>query len=94
VQYKTGVDLARERGETVTWAHYAEAREEAERREQQTYDAVTDRRLLAILDVLAPRMDLPSRPRSPIFEWGHETTPTAEEMIKLGEEILNSLRQL
>jgi hypothetical protein len=61
--------------------------EERDGREQEIYDAVTDPHILAMLDVLAPRRG-PREPRIPIFEWGHETTPTPDEMIDLARDLL------
>jgi hypothetical protein len=59
--------------------------------EQRAYRAACrSRRIRAVLDVLAPRFD-GKGPRIPIFEWGHETTPTAAEMIQLAEELLSAV---
>jgi hypothetical protein len=59
-----------------------------EQRERAAYAAVTDPALLAVLDVLAPSRD---GYRVPLFEWGHETTPTAEEMIELAQQVVAAL---
>jgi hypothetical protein len=61
--------------------------EEDDRREQEIYGSVTDPHILALLDVLAPRRG-PREPRIPIFEWGHETTPTPDDMIDLARGLL------
>lgn len=47
-----------------------------------------DGRITAILDVLAPARDDLGGERCPIFEWGHETTPTDAEMVDLARNIL------
>lgn len=43
----------------------------------------------AVLDILAPKQ---SWGRSPIFEWGHETTPTEREMRELAAEIVTAVK--
>lgn len=53
------------------------------------YAAVTDPQVLAVLDVLAPRF---GDGRSPIFEWGHEETPSGAEMVDLAGAIVAALR--
>ena len=59
-----------------------------------------------ILDVLAPRTDRSTEPdgtywgdklaelegRQPIFEWGHEGTPTLAELRELAEKIAAAVR--
>ena len=57
--------------------------------EAATYAAVQDPRVNAVLDVLAPRHEISGR--SPIFEWAHEETPTAAEMIELAEMVVAAL---
>ena len=61
--------------------------------EQDAYAAVTDPRIIAVLDVLAPVETWSGQAtgRDPIFEWGHETTPTPEEMIELAGRIVDVL---
>jgi hypothetical protein len=75
------------------WADYHDARAAWEAANQAKYAAVTDRRLLAVLDVLAPVRHDPGfdGARSPVFEHPHETTPTADEVIELATDILASL---
>lgn len=58
-------------------------------RDARVYAAVDDPLVNAVLDVLAPRNEISGR--SVIFEWGHETTPTAEEMIALAQKIVAAL---
>lgn len=43
----------------------------------------------AVLDILAPRE---SWGRCPIFEWGHETTPTEAQMLELAIDIVAAVR--
>lgn len=57
--------------------------------EKEAYATVTDARVNAVLDVLAPRHEIGGR--SPIFEWGHETSPTAEEMIDLARQVVAAI---
>lgn len=52
--------------------------------EADAYAAVADPRVKAVLEVLAPN-------RIPLFEWGHETTPTASEMIDLARSIVEAI---
>jgi hypothetical protein len=56
-----------------------------------TYTEVTDPAVLAVLDILAPRD--PRRPgeRIPVFEFGHETTPTRIEMVELAQAIVDAV---
>jgi len=58
-------------------------------RDAEVYANVTDARVNAVLDILAPRHKVGGR--SPIFEWGHETTPGPEEMIELAQRIVDAL---
>ena len=65
---------------------------EAERwraHEAAVYAGVRDPRVIAVLDILAPAES--SGERLPIFEWGHETTPSAEEMVDLAIRIVASI---
>lgn len=64
------------------------AMEQYERAEADSYAAVTDPRVVAVLDVLAP---VSYGSRSAIFEWGHETTPTAAEMIELAAKVVEAV---
>jgi len=59
--------------------------------EDAAYRAVTDPRVAAVLDVIAPRAEWNADLRLPLFEWGHETTPTAAEMIDLAERIVAAI---
>lgn len=65
-----------------------EQRAAEEEHERATYAAVTNPAVLAALDVLAPACD---GIRLPLFEWGHETTPTADEMIELAQQIVAAI---
>lgn len=49
-----------------------------------------ERIIKAVLDVLYPPHATGGK-RIPIFEWGHEETPTADEMQKLAEEIADAV---
>jgi hypothetical protein len=49
-----------------------------------------DRRLEAVLDILAPKYE---GTRFPIFEWPHETTPTPEEVDRLVGEIVDAIER-
>jgi hypothetical protein len=42
----------------------------------------------AVMDVLAP---LHHGARIPVFEWGHETTPTEQDMRELVRDIINAV---
>jgi hypothetical protein len=52
-----------------------------------------------VLDILAPnftrrgiyRTPNPGGVRIPIFEWGHETTPTEEELRKLAQDLVDAV---
>lgn len=57
--------------------------------EAAVYSAVHDPRVNAVLDVIAPRSD--GGGRAALFEWGHEETPRAEEMVELAENIVAAL---
>jgi len=48
----------------------------------------TDERVVAVLDILAP---IHHRERMPIFELGHETTPTCEQMVELALDIVEAV---
>lgn len=63
------------------------AEEEAER---ATYAAVTDPRVEAVLNVLAP---VRGGDRVPAFEWGHETTPTPAELVEMATEIVAAIER-
>ncbi len=56
---------------------------------ETSYADVTDPRVRAVLDILAP---VTHGQRSPIFEWGHETTPAPAEVIELARNIVEALR--
>ena len=43
---------------------------------------------LAVMNILAP---VDCATRIPVFEWGHETTPTEEEMRELVAEIVSAV---
>ena len=47
-----------------------------------------------VLDVLAPWHDFggESKERCPIFEWGHETTPTDADMRELAERLVAAVK--
>jgi hypothetical protein len=46
----------------------------------------------AVFDVLAPIKTIGKvSQRLPIFEWGHETTPTPQQVWKLSDEIVTSV---
>jgi hypothetical protein len=68
------------------WERRWRAREQAE---AAAYGAVTDPRVVAVLDVLAP-VD-PRFGRSPIFEWPKEESPAAGEVIELAERIVAAI---
>lgn len=75
----------------ANWDAWYALNREDERRGVATYTAVTDPAVLAVLDVIAPR-DPDGDDRSPIFEFGHETTPTRIEMVELAERIADAVR--
>lgn len=55
-----------------------------------------EQKIEAVLDVLAPvspaQVQLGEEwPRSAIFEWGHETTPTRAEIYELAGRVVDAL---
>lgn len=51
-----------------------------------------DEMIKRILDVIAPNETAEGiTERCPIFEWGHETTPTLEEVTELAGEIADAI---
>lgn len=57
--------------------------------ERRAYaEADKDPRMAAILDVLAPRAGYARGDRSPEFDFGEETKPTAAQVIGMAREIL------
>lgn len=55
-----------------------------------------DQMVTKILDIIAPYRNFGENTpvqRSPIFEWGHETTPTLEEVTELAREIADAVSE-
>lgn len=52
-----------------------------------------DAAVQVVIDQLAPNMAGLQR-RVPIFEWGHETTPTPSEVEDLAREIVAAVRSV
>lgn len=77
----------------MDWEAYYRRNREDEERGAAVYTEVTDPVVLAVLDVLAPhtRFDADGD-RSPIFEFGHETSPTRMEMVELAVQIVDAVR--
>jgi hypothetical protein len=53
-----------------------------------------ERLVQAVFNVLAPEVDYGppvGRKTSPIFEWGHETTPTDDEVRELAGQIVDAI---
>ena len=50
-----------------------------------------DEMIVKVLDVLSPVDTGYSDQRIPIFEWGHETTPTPEEMTEMAGDIVDAI---
>jgi hypothetical protein len=59
-----------------------------EETEGTVYARVTNPRVLAVLDVIAPERD---GDRIPVFEFGHETTPTSVEIVEMATEIVTAI---
>lgn len=59
--------------------------------EQAAYAEVTDPRVVAVIDVLAPVYPDLNGVRIPQFEFPHETTPTPNEVIELAQTVVAAI---